>query len=279
MSPSTEAGGTLFALQDEPERGRRWLALLVGALVASGVWGGGIAAADRYQPPRRPKPVTARMQLIAVRPPPPPKAPEPKVAVAEPKPEVKQPKPKQRKPKKRKPRRAKKKVAKAPEPPKPVPSASKPRASERQPPRPAPVVIGLALASTSARGRGPAVQVGNHFGGSGAGKARPPETREAQGRVQREAATARTTASVRKKVRPTYTEEALRRGLAGKVVIVVTIEPDGRVSKTRLIKGLGGGLDREALAAVRRWVFSPATVGGVATRSTKRISVDFVIER
>lgn len=47
-------------------------------------------------------------------------------------------------------------------------------------------------------------------------------------------------------------------GLIGDVVLSIVIEADGRVGNVRLVRGLGAGLDEQAIAAVRQWQFSPA---------------------
>jgi len=267
-----------FALQDEPERGHRWMVLGFGALVAAALWGGGIAAASRYESPRRTHPRASVVRFLV--PPPPKLEPAPKVTEPPPEPVVEAPKPKPetRKPKKRKPKKRKPKVAKRPRKPKPPPA--QPSAT---PPKPAPVQLGITLRSTSARGRGPAIQVGNALGGTRAGRAKAPVTSPAPGgdELRPGAPTpesVRTIARVKKQYRPKYTRHALRQGVSGRVVVLVTIESNGTVSKAKLVKGLGAGLDEAAIGAVRRWLFEPATLDGAAIRSKKRVTVDFVLE-
>lgn len=57
---------------------------------------------------------------------------------------------------------------------------------------------------------------------------------------------------------PPYTEEARKAKLQGNVTLRVLIGADGRAARIRLVKGLGMGLDEQALQAVRSWRFVPA---------------------
>lgn len=57
---------------------------------------------------------------------------------------------------------------------------------------------------------------------------------------------------------PPYTDEARKAKLQGNVTLRVLIGADGRAARIQLVKGLGLGLDEEALQAVRSWRFLPA---------------------
>jgi TonB family protein len=57
---------------------------------------------------------------------------------------------------------------------------------------------------------------------------------------------------------PPYTDEARRNKLQGSVTLRVLIGADGSAQRIRIVKGLGMGLDEQALQAVRKWHFSPA---------------------
>jgi TonB family protein len=76
-------------------------------------------------------------------------------------------------------------------------------------------------------------------------------------------------------VRPTYTEEARRRGLEGDVDLEVVVTENGRVSNVRVVRGLGGGLDARAVEAVRQWRFTPARRRGTAVAVIVQVSVAF----
>ena len=78
-----------------------------------------------------------------------------------------------------------------------------------------------------------------------------------------------------REVRPDYTEEARRQGIEGDVVLEIVVKDDGSVGDVRIIKGLGGGLDRRAVDAVRQWRFSPARRLGVAVDVMVEVAVEF----
>lgn len=64
------------------------------------------------------------------------------------------------------------------------------------------------------------------------------------------------------RVEPDYTEEARKSRLQGIVIIEAIIDTEGNVTQARVLKGLAGGLDTSALAAVRQWKFRPGTLEG-----------------
>ncbi|MBZ5695033.1 MAG: energy transducer TonB [Acidobacteriia bacterium] len=55
-----------------------------------------------------------------------------------------------------------------------------------------------------------------------------------------------------------YSSEAMAAKVQGVVVLMATITADGDVTDIRITKGLGYGLDEEAVDAVQRWRFRPA---------------------
>jgi periplasmic protein TonB len=56
---------------------------------------------------------------------------------------------------------------------------------------------------------------------------------------------------------PSYTEEARKAKLQGKLLLRVLVGPDGRAQRIQIIQGLGLGLDQRAVEAVQGWRFSP----------------------
>jgi protein TonB len=72
-------------------------------------------------------------------------------------------------------------------------------------------------------------------------------------------------------VRPSYTEEARRARVQGRVRIELAINDRGEVEEARVLDGLGYGLDEAALDAARHLRFSPAM------RCSKPIAAPFVI--
>jgi periplasmic protein TonB len=57
---------------------------------------------------------------------------------------------------------------------------------------------------------------------------------------------------------PTYSEEARKSKLQGKLLLRVLVGPDGRAQRIQIIQGLGLGLDERAVEAIHLWKFSPA---------------------
>lgn len=81
--------------------------------------------------------------------------------------------------------------------------------------------------------------------------------------------------SLLKEVKPDYTEEARRRGVEGDVVMEIVVRHDGSVGEVRVLQGLGHGLDERAIAAVRRWRFSPATRRGAPVDVLVEVTMEF----
>jgi len=72
-----------------------------------------------------------------------------------------------------------------------------------------------------------------------------------------------------------YTEDARTRGIEGTVTIEALIGEDGKIKSTRLLKGLGFGLDEVALASVQEWKLSPATRNGLPVSVGAQMDVVF----
>lgn len=61
-----------------------------------------------------------------------------------------------------------------------------------------------------------------------------------------------------RRIVPAYTEAARRGHLQGVVLLKGVIGTDGAVTNVRLLRGLGLGLDENAIEAVRQWRYAPA---------------------
>jgi TonB family protein len=59
---------------------------------------------------------------------------------------------------------------------------------------------------------------------------------------------------------PKYTPEALAAGIEGTVVLHAIVERNGNVAYASVLSPLPGGLDEQALAAVKHWKYSPAVM-------------------
>lgn len=78
-----------------------------------------------------------------------------------------------------------------------------------------------------------------------------------------------------REVKASYTDEARRANISGEVEMEITIRRDGAVSDVRILRGLGGGLNDRAVAAVRQWRFAPARLKGVPVDVIVEVSVAF----
>jgi protein TonB len=82
--------------------------------------------------------------------------------------------------------------------------------------------------------------------------------------------------SIQEKVH--YTEIARRAGVEGTVYIQVKIDKDGDVMDAIIIKGLGAGLDEEALNAVKSTKFVPGKQRGKTVNVKMVIPIKFVLK-
>jgi len=73
-----------------------------------------------------------------------------------------------------------------------------------------------------------------------------------------------------------YPAEAKKKGIQGRVYVTFVIEQDGRVSDVRILRGIGGGCDEEALRVVKampKW--SPGVQRGKPVRVQYNLPVSF----
>jgi len=81
--------------------------------------------------------------------------------------------------------------------------------------------------------------------------------------------------SNKKRSEPEYSEQARRDHISGTVELKATVGADGHVRDIEVVRGLGHGLDENAIKAVRTWEFEPATKDGVPTEGTVPINCEF----
>ena len=74
---------------------------------------------------------------------------------------------------------------------------------------------------------------------------------------------------------PLYSDEARARRAEGVITVEATIDATGRAHAMRVVRGLGFGLDQNALVAVRQWQFLPAARHGVSVETTVQIDIEF----
>ncbi len=80
------------------------------------------------------------------------------------------------------------------------------------------------------------------------------------------------------KVAPEYTEMARKARVQGVVIVQAVIREDGQVAGTKILKGLPMGLDQQAVAAIKQWVFEPATREGKPVAVYYNLTVDFRLD-
>jgi len=80
------------------------------------------------------------------------------------------------------------------------------------------------------------------------------------------------------RVLPRYTESARRMRREGSVFLEAIIDRDGRVANIRVLKGLGFGLDEEAVSAVEQWTYEPARLGSRVISVYLTVRVDFKLQ-
>jgi len=73
-----------------------------------------------------------------------------------------------------------------------------------------------------------------------------------------------------------YPPRAIEFGLTGTVLVRALVAPDGRTQEMRVWRSSGQPLlDAAAIAAVRRWDFEPASMGGRHVEAWVEVPVNF----
>jgi len=79
-------------------------------------------------------------------------------------------------------------------------------------------------------------------------------------------------------VRPSYTSDALHNRIQGSVVLELIVRRNGVPSDIRIVRSLDpGGLDEQAIAAVRQWRFNPGRLAGTPVDVLATVVLDFSI--
>jgi periplasmic protein TonB len=77
------------------------------------------------------------------------------------------------------------------------------------------------------------------------------------------------------RVEPTYSEEARKAKYQGVVVLSAIVRKDGTIEILKVVRGLGLGLDENAIQALKQWKFRPGMKNGVAVDVALNIEVNF----
>ena len=79
-------------------------------------------------------------------------------------------------------------------------------------------------------------------------------------------------------VAPEYPSEMRREGINGVVMVKCTIDEQGNVADTNVVKSSNAEFDRYAIDALKKWKFKPASEDGKAITISVTIPVKFVGE-
>ncbi len=78
---------------------------------------------------------------------------------------------------------------------------------------------------------------------------------------------------------PLYSDDARAHRVEGLVVVRARIEADGRLTGAHVVRGLGYGLDQNALVAIRQWHFRAGVREGVSMPTEVEIDVEFSLRQ
>ena len=77
-----------------------------------------------------------------------------------------------------------------------------------------------------------------------------------------------------------YPEEALKKGIVGKVFLTFVVMADGKVSDVKILRGVGGGCDEEALRVVKMMPnWNPGTTKGKPVNVEFNLPINFQLDK
>jgi TonB family protein len=74
---------------------------------------------------------------------------------------------------------------------------------------------------------------------------------------------------------PEYSKEARKQRIQGTVILLLTVGADGIPQDIKVTRGLGYGLNEQAVSAVKSWRFEPSTVDGKPVPVQINVEVNF----
>ena len=74
---------------------------------------------------------------------------------------------------------------------------------------------------------------------------------------------------------PKYSKSAKKQGIQGTVTLSVMIGTDGKAHDVKVVKSLEPSLDANAIEAVKKWKFAPATKDGRPVSVAMRLEIDY----
>jgi protein TonB len=81
-----------------------------------------------------------------------------------------------------------------------------------------------------------------------------------------------------KRVEPEYPALAVKAHIQGIVILEATVNEEGEVTDVRLLRSANPLLDREAMAAVRQWRYSPVVLNGIRVPFILSVSLSFYLQ-
>lgn len=207
--------------------------------------------------------------MVYEKPKPPPPPVEEKKEEPPPPPKVEPPKPKLKPP-----------PVKLDKPLPPPPVDAPPPPNDAPPPdaKPAPVMVGISLSSTTTGASNFAVPVGNTAYGKADKANNPADVKPYAAPVYVPPGGADTDPVALSEVKVPYPEEAKKNGQEGTVRLKLKIDAEGNVVEVTVISGPGYGLNEAARDALKRFKFKPATKGGSAVGTTIVYNYTFLLD-
>lgn len=77
---------------------------------------------------------------------------------------------------------------------------------------------------------------------------------------------------------PEYTPEAKKKRIEGEVALMIVVNEKGDVTEAKVTKGLGYGLDENAVEAVKVWRYKPAEKDGEPIAVKMEVTTSFVMK-
>ncbi len=76
---------------------------------------------------------------------------------------------------------------------------------------------------------------------------------------------------------PQFSEEARKAKVSGNVLVYLQVDPTGKPTHVRVLRGIGLGLDEKAKEAVLQYKFKPAMENGKPVAVEMNVEVNFQI--
>ena len=76
-----------------------------------------------------------------------------------------------------------------------------------------------------------------------------------------------------------YPKEAQEKGISGRVFVGFVVEKDGSIGEVKLLRGIGGGCDEEAIRVIKgmpKW--KPGKMKGEAVRVSYQMPINFKLQ-